>query len=86
VRPACSFLNQLCAGGIKQQIPLYTAFTIDEIVAAAAEGERAPAFRCAGMGERLPNEENSGSSPTTARSIPACARPITARKPMTPRN
>ena len=33
-----------------------------------------------------PTRRTRGSSPTTARNIPACARPSTARSPMTPRN
>ena len=36
--PACSSSTQYAQSGLKGQIPLYTAFTIDEIVAAAAEG------------------------------------------------
>ena len=81
------FLNQYAQAGLKAQIPLYTAFTDRRIVAAAAEGQCDRRSRRAGMGQRpAERAEQDASSPTTARNIPACVRPITARKPMTPRN
>ena len=46
------FLNQYVQAGIKQQMPLYTAFTIDELSLAVAEGECARRSRRAGVGER----------------------------------
>ena len=46
------FLNQYVQAGLKQQIPLYTAFHHRRIVAAAAEGQCDRRSRCAGMGER----------------------------------
>ena len=45
------FLTQYAQSGLKGQIPLYTAFTIDATDAAAAEGSRARRARRAGMGQ-----------------------------------
>ena len=57
------------------------------IVAAAAEGECARRSRRPAMGQRSAERGRTrSSSPTTARSTPACARPFTARSPMTPRS
>ena len=46
------FLNQYSQAGIKEQMPLYTAFTIDELSLPAAEGQRDRRARRAGMGQR----------------------------------
>ena len=57
------------------------------IVAAAAEGQRDRRSRRAGMGQRPAERRRTrSSSRTTARNIRACVRPITARRPMTPRS
>ena len=46
------FLTQYAQAGLKGQIPLYTAFTIDELELAAARRTRARRARRAGMGQR----------------------------------
>ena len=76
------FLNQYAQAGIKAQIPLYTAFTIDELSlplqkdnAIGIPGAQDGSTTC-----RTPRTRSS--SRTIARSTPACARPITAHKPM----
>ncbi len=46
------FLAQYSQAGLKGTIPLYTAFTIDETIATAAEGTRVGRSGRAGMGQR----------------------------------
>ena len=70
------FLTQYAQAGLKGQIPLYTAFTIDELVAAAPEGPGARRAGRAAMGERpaqrhqqeirrrLPRRSTSSARPT----------------------
>ena len=80
------FLNQYVQAGLKQQIPLYTAFTIDEL---SLPLQKDNAIGVPGAQEwvnDLPTSRTSSSSLTIARNIPALARPITARRPMMPRN
>ncbi len=50
--PGIQFITQYAQSGLKGQIPLYTAFTIDCAVVAAAEGSRARHSRRAALGER----------------------------------
>ena len=46
------FVTQYAQSGLKGQIPLYTAFTLDEVVDPAAQGPRRRHPRRAGVGER----------------------------------
>ena len=66
------FLTQYAQAGLKGQIPLYTAFTIDEIDAAAPRRTRDRRARRAGMGQRsAQRRRTSATSPTTSRSTTA---------------
>ena len=78
------FLNQYVQAGIKAQIPLYTAFTIDESPLPLQKENALGVPGAQQWVNDLPNAENKDSSTTTARNI-LCARPSTARSPMTPR-
>jgi len=74
------FLNQYAQAGIKAQIPLYTAFTIDEL---SLPLQKDNAIGIPGAQEwvnDLPNARTSASSRIIARNIRALAQPITARK------
>ncbi len=80
------FLNQYVQAGLKAQIPLYTAFTIDEL---SLPLQKENALGIPGAQEwvnDLPNEENKRFVTDYRKKHPACARPITAPNPMMPRN
>ena len=79
------FLNQYAQAGLKDKIPLYTAFTIDE---SSLPLQKDLALGVPGAQEwvnDLPNERTRSSSPTTSKKYPGHSRRSTARSPMTPR-
>ena len=65
------FLIQYLQSGLKDQIPLYTAFTIDEITLPRQKDAAARYSRCSGMGQRAcPTSRTSGSSQITEKKHP----------------
>ena len=79
------FLSQYAQAGLKGKIPLYTAFTIDELSLPLAEGARARRARRAGVGERsAQRSEQEVRRRLHRRNIPATSRRSTARSPMMP--
>ena len=81
------FLNQYAQAGSEGADAALYRVHHRRIVAAAAKGQCDRRSRRAGMGQRpAERAEQDASSPTTARNIRTCARPITARRPMTRRN
>jgi len=80
------FLNQYAQAGIKQQIPLYTAFTIDEL---SLSLQKENALGVPGAQEwvnDLPNEQNKRFVADYRKKYPGRARAFTAHNPMMPRN
>ena len=77
------FLTQYAQAGLKGQIPLYTAFTIDETVAAAAEGSRPRRSRRAGMGQRSAQRREQEVRRRLQGQVQGRAPRSTARSPMT---
>ena len=80
------FLNQYAQAGIKQQMPLYTAFTVDEL---SLPLQKDNAIGVPGAQEwvnDLPNEQNKKFVEDYARNMRRRVRPIMARRPMTRRN
>ena len=81
------FLNQYAQAGLKAQIPLYTAFTIDEL---SLPLQKDNAIGVPGAQEwvnDLPNDREQEVRRGLPQEVsPACVRPITARSPMTPRS
>ena len=82
--PACSSSTQYAQAGLKGQIPLYTAFTIDAIVAAAAEGPRARRSRRPAMGQRPAQRRQQEIRRRLPRQAQDLRRRSTARSPTTP--
>ena len=77
----------VCAGRPEGADPALHRLHHRRVVAAAAEGESRSAFPARSSGSTICRTRRTrSSSPTTARSIPACARRSTARSPMTPRS
>ena len=77
----------ICAGRHQGADPALHRVHHRRIVAAAAEGKSRSAFPARRNGSTTCRTSRTrSSSTTTARSTPACARPFTARSPMTPRS
>ena len=78
------FLTQYAQAGLKGQIPLYTAFTIDEL-SLPRQNELALGVPARSNGSTICRTRRTrSSSPTSARSTRRCRRRSTARRPMTP--
>src|SRR5947209_16387781 len=75
------FLNQYVQAGIKQQIPLYTAFTIDEL---SLPLQKENALGIPGAQEwvnDLPNEQNKKFVADSRKKYPGLRPPINGRQP-----
>ena len=77
------FLTQYAQSGLKGQIPLYTAFTIDAITAAAAEGSRARRARRPAVGQRPAERRQQEVRRRLHEPSTRPIRPSTARRAMT---
>jgi branched-chain amino acid transport system substrate-binding protein len=84
-RPACSSSINMRRPASRADPALHRLHH-RRIVAAAAEGERARRSRRAAMGQRSAERENKKFVADYRKKYKACARPSTARSPMTPRN
>ena len=79
------FLNQYAQAGIKAQIPLYTAFTIDELSLPLQKENALGVPGAQQWVNDLPNPENKKFVDDYRKKYPNLRRPSTGRSPMMPR-